>query len=313
MTASQLRMHRQGSWRTVCVRLGLPVKVFGETTRDLKLYEQAMQIEASKTHTNKTHRTPSTFLQCRIDWDRLYILILSQCSGQNLYHVRYRQSSLTDSIFYLSNMLACRCCLRAFARLSLSLASLLLAKVSACIWRVCRLYRHFQEYVFTLKCIGRIVQIRSAFSFQQINPLYTSTSLVIGDQSAEGLKHCDLQILRSWAIQKYTANQKSSNKTIKHTKIRIYQMQQMQPTLFPRFWATELLKWFIHTRWNYQTIPDTHPAASCLVQGFFILIQQVESWRSSGKDCTSSYQHKRHQYIATTLRLIATNFLHPDL
>ena len=35
---------------------------------------------------------------------------------------------------------------------------------------------------------------------------------LLGDQSAEGLKHCDLQILRSWAIQKYTANQKSSKK-----------------------------------------------------------------------------------------------------
>lgn len=55
MTASQLHMHRQGSWRTLCVRLGLPVKVFGETARDLKPYEEAMQIEENKTHTNKKH------------------------------------------------------------------------------------------------------------------------------------------------------------------------------------------------------------------------------------------------------------------
>lgn len=35
---------------------------------------------------------------------------------------------------------------------------------------------------------------------------------LLGDQSAEGLKHFDLQIHRSWAIQKYTANQTSSKK-----------------------------------------------------------------------------------------------------
>lgn len=207
-------------------------------------------------------------------------------------------------------MLACRCCLRAFARLSLSLASLLLAKVSACMGRVCRLYRYFQEYVFTLKCIGRIVQIRSAFSFQQMNPLYTSTSLAIRVQRDWNTVTCRYSeaglyknILQIRSLQKN--DQTHENQNISDAADAANRFQ--------RFWATEPLKWFIHTMWNYQTIPDTHPAASCLVQGFFILIQQVESWRSSGKDCTSSYQHKRHQYIATTLRLIATNFLHPDL
>lgn len=146
------------------------------------------------------------------------------------------------------------------------------------------------------------------FQFSPNNPLYTSTSLMIRVQRDWNTVTCRYSeaelyknILQIRSLQKN--DQTHENQNISDAADAANRFQ--------RFWATELLKWFIHTRWNYQTIPHTHRASSCLVQGFFILIQQVESWRSSGKDCTSSYQHKRHQYIATTLRLIATNFLHP--
>lgn len=186
--------------------------------RDSEGFEALWRSNANRskqnTYQQKTHRTPSTFLRCRIDWDRLHILILSQCSGQNVYHVRYRQSSLNDiypdSIFYLANMLACRCCLRAFARLSLSLASLLLAKVSACMGRVCRLYCLFSGVCLYVEVYRK--NCPNTIGFQFSTNESTLHEYLLGDQSAEGLKHCDLQILRSWAIQKYTANQTSSKK-----------------------------------------------------------------------------------------------------
>lgn len=99
------------------------------------------------------------------------------------------------------------------------------------------------------------------FQFSPNNPLYTSTSLMIRVQRDWNTVTCRYSeaelyknILQIRSLQKN--DQTHENQNISDAADAANRFQ--------RFWATEPLKWFIHTRWNYQPIPDTHPAPRLL-------------------------------------------------
>ena len=66
-------------------------------------------------------------------------------------------------------MLACRCCLRAFARLSLSLASLLLAKVSA--WMGLMPFGPFSGVCLHVEVYRKNCPNMIGFQFSKMDPL----------------------------------------------------------------------------------------------------------------------------------------------